>query len=276
MITLAVSSQKGGVGKTTVAVNLAYSLARRGWRVLLIDADPQGAVRLSLSEKSRRTPGFFNLLNGSEAGETSQTVLATRLPEFSLMLSGDASGFLDPDAAGDIDRWRRKIGAILENLDDHELVIFDTPTGTGGLTRELMTLSDYLLLPQQAEPLCARSLPQLLRTVSEIRSQADEPPRIAGLLLTMARHSDPVSLETQREIREMIPPELIFETTIPYDPEFLKASQVGVPLGLLHRQPTAAALSFDQLAAELEERMNLKPAETNENTERYEYTRLMD
>ena len=90
----------------------------------------------------------------------------------------------------------------------------------------------------------------------------------------MVRQDDPVSREIENEIRGMLPAGLILDTEIPRDAAFLKASRVGVPVSLLHRQPPAASSSFDQLAAELEARMSLtKPTESDEGDE---YTRLMD
>ena len=85
---------------------------------------------------------------------------------------------------------------------------------------------------------------------------------------------DPVSREIQNDIREMLPPELMLDAEIPRDSAFLKASRAGVPVGLLNRQPPAASSSFDQLAAELEERINLAKSSTSEESD--EYTRLMD
>ena len=275
MTSLAISSQKGGVGKTTVAVNLAYSLARRGWQVLLVDADPQGGVMLSLSDRSRDAPGFFNLLNGEDPSAVRRMILSTRLPEFKLLGSGQAGDLAESAVSSGQEVIRERIGQIFENLAGHEIVVIDTPTGTRGLTRELLRSADYVLVPQQAEPLSARSIPQLLKEIAALRSGGSLKPQIAGLLLTMVRHDNPVSLETEREVRDLFPPELVAETSIPYDSEFLKASLAGVPLGLLHRNPTAPALSFDQLAAELEVRMNLS-TETDETNQHDEYTQLMD
>lgn len=277
MIKLAISSQKGGVGKTTVAVNLAYALAHRGWRVLLVDADPQGGVGFSLSERARDAKGFFHLLNddgGGESADPAGFVLSTRLPEFRLLVSGQVE-MDDPEDSAEL---RDRLRAIFSRFEDYDVVVVDTEAGIHGLTRAIMAVSDFLLLPQQAEPLSARSMPRLLRHIAALRRELGEnatSPRLAGLLLTMVRLEDGVSREIENEIRSMLPPELILETEIPRDAAFLKASRVGVPVSLLHRQPPAASLSFDRLAAELEAKMSLTrtPSEEKEDDE---YTRLMD
>lgn len=277
MTTLVISSQKGGVGKTTVAVNLAYSLARRGWRVLLIDADPQGGVGFSLSEKARDAKGFFNLLHGTAQAEPASLVLATRLPEFRLLVSGNADAGPGAEDPQDTPELRERLGEILTQVGHYDVIVLDTEAGVHGLTRAIMAVSDFLLLPQQAEPLSARSMPRLLRNIAALRRELGEGtnhPRIAGLLMTMVRRDDPVSSEIENEIRAMLPPGLILDTEIPRDAAFLKASRVGVPVSLLHRQPPEASLSFDQLAAELEARMSLtKEPNLKEDDE---YTRLMD
>ncbi|MBL9153613.1 MAG: ParA family protein [Verrucomicrobiales bacterium] len=277
MTTLVISSQKGGVGKTTVAVNLAYSLARRGWRVLLIDADPQGGVGLSLSEKAREARGFFHLLAGAVEGPAESLVLATRLPEFRLLVSGNADACFDDVDPQDTPELRERLRGILGQLGGYDLIVLDTEAGVHGLTRAIMAVSDFLLLPQQAEPLSARSMPRLLRHIAALRRELGEGathPRVAGMLLTMVRHDDPVSREIETEIRAMLPAGMILETEIPRDAAFLKASRVGVPVSLLHRQPPEAAQSFDQLAAEMEARMSLTKEPNPDEAD--EYTRLMD
>ena len=277
MTTIVICSQKGGVGKTTVTVNLGYSLARRGWQVLLVDADPQGGVGLSLTEKAREARGFFNVLGSPQATpeEASRLVLDTRLPEFKLLMCGQAPEGEDGhpvDFSGE--EVRRRLEKMLATFKSFDVVLVDTAAGVHGLTRELMALADHLILPLQAEPLSARTLPQMLRAASLLRKQnGGAAPGIAGLLLTMVRPDDAVSEEVRREVRQMLPKELVFDAEIPRDHAFLKASRAGVPLGLLQRQPPASALNFDRLAAELEERLQWKTDPENANDE---YTRLMD
>lgn len=277
MPTLVISSQKGGVGKTTVAVNLAYSLATRGWRVLLVDADPQGGVGFSLSEKARDAKGFFNLLEDPADLDPADFVLSTRLPEFRLLMCGSTNGDFAEEEPLDTPELREKLGRILESFDHYDIVLIDTEAGIHGLTRAIMAVSDFLLLPQQAGPLSARSMPRLLRHVADLRRDlGDDPsasPRLAGLLMTMVDPDDQVSQDIRSDLREMLPAELVLEAEVPRDPIFLKASRAGVPLGLLRQVPGAAA-SFDALAEELESRLELSKSSTLDESD--EYTRLMD
>ena len=277
MTTLVISSQKGGVGKTTVAVNLAYSLARRGWRVLLVDADPQGGVGFSLSEKARDAKGFFNLLNGTGTDDPNQLTLSTRTEDFRLLMSGNADLFLGEEEPQDTPELRDRLRELFGSFSDNDVIVIDSEAGVHGLTRAIMAVSDYLLLPQQAEPLSARSMPRLLRHIATLRKElgdSTDTPRLAGILLTMVKDEDPISSEIEREIREILPTELILESEIPRDSAFLRASRAGVPVALLRPQPDNATKDFDQLAAEMEVRMNL--ADTTNQKESDEYTRLMD
>lgn len=260
-----------------MAVNLAYSLARRGWRVLLMDTDPQGGVGFSLSERAKDARGFFNWLNGEETGNPDSLVLATRLPEFRLLVSGNADLLIAGREPTDESELRTRLRGLLNHFSSYDVVVIDTEAGIHGLTRAAMAVADYLVLPQQVEPLSARSMPRLLRHISALKRELGDTahtPRLAGMLLTMVRQEDPVSREIENGIRSMLPADLILDTEIPRDATFLRASEVGVPVALLHRQPPAAAESFDQLAAELETRMKLAKATNQEESD--EYTRLMD
>ncbi|MBP7949828.1 MAG: ParA family protein [Verrucomicrobiales bacterium] len=269
MISLAITSQKGGVGKTTAAVNLAYSLARRGWHVLLIDTDPQGSVGLSLSEKARKCPGFYDAANSGAL--VLPMVLPTRLPELEILPAGQAHSFfrLLPEGVDGVATVRRVLDEVAQRHFD--LVVFDTPAGLTGFSGDVLHVADFAVLPQQAEPLGLRSIPQILEALRHLRQKGARI-ELAGILLTMVQQESPEAQQIIREVRALLPGKLLLNTMVPRDPAFLKASSAGVPLGLLYRNPPAAALVFDQLAAELETRMRLNPPAD----ETSEYTRLMD
>ncbi len=269
MTTLAISSQKGGVGKTTAAVNLAYALAKRGWHTLLVDTDPQGSVGLSLSEKARHCPGFYDAVNAG--APVLPMILRTRMPELEILTAGQAHSFFQVAADGidGVEAVREVLAQVGQRRFD--LVLFDTPAGLTGLTSDILRLADFTLVPQQAEPLGLRSIPQILHALKYLRQQGARV-ELVGILLTMVQADQPEAQQVIHELRTILPPRLVLETAVPRDPIFLKASSAGVPLGLLYRNPPAAALLFDQLAAELESRMRLSTSTTTAN----EHTRLMD
>lgn len=242
------------MGKTTVAVNLACSLARRGWKVLAIDADPQGSVGLSLSRRLKRCRGFRDLLK--DGGDIGPLTLPTRLAGLRVLPSGL------PDADFD-EAVERGVGpgsldgffGALRRL-PYDLAIVDTAAGVGAFTRAILAASDHVLLPQQAEPLGLRSLPTLLETLVRLRNRGAGF-EVAGILLTMVQPNVPQSETCVADLRRLAPPEMVLRTFVPRDPEFLKATDKGVPLVFLQKNPPASALAFDQLAAELEPRLGL-------------------
>lgn len=271
MITLTIASQKGGVGKTTVAVNLAYAFARRGWKTLLMDTDPQGSVGLSLSRKARRREGFYELI-ACGPGQVKEFLLETRLPELQIMTAGREGSFFHLDVAAP-PAWGEGFEQILHGLEPegYDLILIDTAAGLMGCGIELLKRSDYVLIPQQAEPLGVRSIPHILTAIAQMRREGSKV-QVAGVLMTMLQEDEEESTGVLRQLRELLPGGLLLPNSIPRDPVFLKASAAGVPLGLLHARPPAASLAFDQLAVELEGRIKLEQVKEVSDG----FTRLMD
>lgn len=284
MSSLALISQKGGVGKTSIAVNLSYSLAKRGWRVLLVDADLQGGVGFSLTEKAKDCLGYHDFLCGLEPvteEAVGAAVLHTRLPGLSLLTRGSRRS-LDAVLA-DTEYAHASVSRIAEvhraiGLQGNDLVIFDAPTGAHPVSAGLSLTVDALLVPQQPGPLCLRSLPQILRMVATARSanEGEDRPRLAGFLLSMTDADDPSNLDDQREFRDLLPTGLVLETVVPVHRDIREASRIGVTVAMLRERPSASSLIFDQLAAELETRLNLYEEDDATPPQRDDYARLVD
>ncbi len=245
---VAVASEKGGVGKTTIVLNLGLALARRGWRTLIVDTDPQGAISLSLNREVGAAAGLAELAAGTANVE--EIVVATKLPELAFVPAGRARGAAAELAAG-LDRL------LAATAGAWDVVLFDTASGLADRTAAVLRRVSSALVPVQAEPLSLRTLEATLDGLSAIRGETGL--GLLGIVLTMVQSRDPISLATVQEVWNRLPPEVVLDGFVPRDPAFLKASAHGVPVQLLsRRRPPAVASVFDRLAAEVESRLGLE------------------
>lgn len=254
MISLAIAGQKGGIGKTTLALNLAYALARRGHRVVLVDTDPQGAIGLSLAGRSKDRDGLLEWLQAG--GELDDYLIRTRLSELRILTTGHAqlnvaSGSWQPrvDISG-LQRLQQQLQASTDVL------LFDTPAGMDGNSAAVLRVADHVVLPLQAEPLALRTLPHTLQALNTLRA-AGAPASLAGVILMMTQDEDATANAVAGEAAAMLPDGLLVTVAIPRDALIAQASAKGVPVGLLRRAAPPVALAFEQLAAELEPRLDL-------------------
>jgi chromosome partitioning protein len=249
---IAFASLKGGVGKTTTALNCAFAFARRGARTLLVDTDPQGAIGLSLDGVGERPGLAASIVNG---GSALLGVMKTRLPELHLLPVGQVDTL-------DVDRFShdaRENGILKRIIDrsehDYDFVLLDTPAGLGGMTRLAIEAVESVIAVVQCEPLALRSLPRLLELLARLRESGSSC-SLLGVVGNMSSFRDPVMLASLEELWSLYR-EQVFDTAVPRDNAFLQASRAGVPLGLLSRRPPAVAAVFDSLVAEIERRLGV-------------------
>lgn len=247
-----IASQKGGVGKTTVALNIAVALAERGRRTLLVDVDPQGAVGLALAKGDAELAGLAELILGQ--ADAQQAVLQTQLTGLSLLTRGR----LDPTDVATFEREIANPGvlesAIAKVEKNADVVIIDTPSGLGMIPRAALAVADFVLVPFQTENLALRSIGQVLRVVEHVQANENPRLRLLGILPTLVERDRPPSLAVLREIWNGFPDAL--ELFVPRSEVFARASERGVPVAYLAGTTAPEARRFELLADEIETRMD--------------------
>lgn len=243
----AVANQKGGVGKTTTAVNLCAYLAGAGCRVLLIDSDPQANATTSLGIDPRK-PGtsLYDVLIDNRPVQ--EAVTATTLPGLSLVPANLDLAGAEVEMAARMAREQLLSKALQPLHDAYDYVIIDDPPSLGLITINGLTAADGIVIPVQCEYLALEGLSQLLNTIQQVRRVLNGRLKVAGVLLTMADARTNLSTQVVADVREHFPLET-FETLIPRSVRLSEAPSHGLTV-LSYAPESAGALAYKALASE--------------------------
>jgi chromosome partitioning protein len=249
MIRIAVANQKGGVGKTTTAINLATALAATGWRTLLVDLDPQGNASTGLGiGTAQRRRSSYDLLAGSAS--VAEAAMPTAIPRLDLVpATVDLSG-AEVEMVDLPDRTRRLAQALSAAPSGQwDICLIDCPPSLGLLTVNALIAADSLLVPLQCEFFALEGLSQLLQTVEKIRSRFNPSLGILGVALTMYDRRNRLTEQVSTDVRSCLG-SVVFESVIPRNVRLSEAPSHGLP-ALVYDHRCTGSVAYIELAREV-------------------------
>lgn len=253
-VTVAVTNQKGGVGKTTSAVNIAYYLARSGQRVLLVDLDPQGNATSGLGiEKDSLDVTTGEVL--LQKTDLAVAIKQTGHKNLSVVPTTPHLANVEVELAGATHKFTR-LKSALESIDGYDVIIIDSPPSLSLLTVNGLIAARYVLLPVQAEFYALEGLGQLLETMKLIRKGMNPRLELIGVLPTMVDARTTLSTQVQQEIKKHFG-DKVFQATIPRNIRLAEAPSHGVPVGAYDRW-SKGARAYKAAAKELQQRLEAR------------------
>ncbi len=257
---IAITNQKGGVGKTTTAVNLSAALAEQGYKVLVIDFDPQGnaTTALGVDKHTLERQTYHVLMNGVPLDEVKRPgeIAGLDVLPTNIELTG-----AELELVAVMARETRLRAAIEKARHQYDVILIDSPPSLGLLTVNALTAADTVLVPLQCEYYALEGLSSLINTVDLVRQSLNPKLRIAGILLTMFDKRNRLSFQVEHDVREHAR-DLVFRTVIPRNVRVSESPSFGKPV-LLYDGECSGSIAYRELGKELMERESGYAAEHN-------------
>ena len=245
---IAVTNQKGGVGKTTTAVNLAASLGERGQKVLLVDADPQGnsTSGFGVSKKELAFSAYHLLVEGTPV---EQVRITTSFERVDIVPAGMNLAGAEIELVDLPERVFRLRKALLPIKDEYDYILIDCPPSLGLITLNALTVADTILIPIQCEYYALEGLSQLMATVRQVKRLYNPRIEVEGVLLTMYDGRLNLTLQVVEEVKRFFP-KRVYKTVIPRNVRLSEAPGFGMP-ALYYDRGSRGAVCYLELADEI-------------------------
>ncbi len=253
---ITIANQKGGVGKTTTAINLATALAAIGQNVLIVDLDPQGnaSTGLGIDRRDRKISSYDILVGEASVGEAA---VETAVPNLSIVPSTmDLLGFEMEISQAQDRAFRLKKALVSEGAEKFNYILLDCPPSFNLLTMNAMAAADSVLVPLQCEFFALEGLSQLLETVDQVRRTVNPTLDIQGIVLTMFDARNNLAQQVVNDVRTYLG-EKVYQTLIPRNVRVSEAPSYGKP-AILYDLKCAGSQAYLQLASEVIQRERMR------------------
>lgn len=244
---ISIANQKGGVGKTTTSINISTILAKKGKRVLLIDADPQGNATSGIGIDKKTDKSIYDVI--IEETKIEEVVLETQVKNLKICPSNINLAGAEVELVSMMSREYRLKERIEEEKENYDYIIIDCPPSLGLITLNAFTASDSVLIPVQCEYYALEGLEQLMNTVNLVKKHLNKELELEGAVLTMYDARTNLSNQVVKEVKNYFE-DKVYKTVIPRNVRLSEAPSFGMPISL-YDPKSKGAKCYDKLVKEI-------------------------